>query len=187
MASYTSNGSVRTHEVEAVVQTARATSVRSGYSIASADGQKSPEMTRPRLVPFTSASRVPVPKLPVAVDQDSPVLGAAAGGAKTKRVASQVAKIFRGEKKPVQEASADDLNTSVNYVRALGDDGQSAASASIGEFPSFLLLPMSLPSHAPPTPLFFSHLRPTKLEPPQTRHHSHYRERFLFSDEAAPS
>ena len=40
-------------------------------------------------------------------------------------------------KKPVQEASADDLNTSVNYVRALGDDGQSAASASIGAFPSF--------------------------------------------------
>ena len=147
VASYASNGSVRTHEVEAVVQTARATSVRSGYSIASADGHKSPEVTRPRLVPFTSASRVPVPKLPVAVDQDSPVLGAAAGGAKTKRVASQVAKIFRGEKKPVQEASADDLNTSVNYVRALGDDGQSAASGSIGAFFSFLL-PVPLPTRA---------------------------------------
>lgn len=146
VASYTSNGSVRTHEVDAVVQTARATSVRSGYSLASADGhaQKNPEMTRPRLVPFTSASRVPVPKLPVAADQDSPVLGANVGGAKTKRVASQVAKIFRGEKKPIQEASIDDLNTSVNYVRALGDDGQSAASASIGACPLFLLL-SSLP------------------------------------------
>lgn len=139
VASYTSTGSVRTHEVDAVVQTARATSVRSGYSMASADHQKNAEMTRPRLVPFTSASRVPVPKLPIPADHDSPVLGANAGGAKTKRVASQVAKIFRGERKPVHEASADDLNTSMRYVRALGDDGQSAASASIGSFPFFLL------------------------------------------------
>ncbi|KZT66099.1 hypothetical protein DAEQUDRAFT_634706, partial [Daedalea quercina L-15889] len=123
----------------AVVQTAaRATSVRSGFSAASVDGHKSPDMARPRLVPFTSASRVPVPKLPVTVDQDLPVLGAAVGGAKTKRVASQMAKIFRGaagmtsERKAVPEQGADDLNTSVNYVRALGDDVQSAMSVSIG-------------------------------------------------------
>ncbi|KAH9829945.1 uncharacterized protein C8Q71DRAFT_717611 [Rhodofomes roseus] len=119
----------------AVVQTAaRATSVRSGYS---ADGPKTPDMSRPRLVPFTSASRVPVPKLPTNIDQDSPVLGAVAGGAKTKRVASQVAKIFRGaagaeKRAAAHQPSADDLNTSLNYVRALGDDTQSAASGSIG-------------------------------------------------------
>ncbi|KAH9931783.1 uncharacterized protein B0H18DRAFT_988004 [Fomitopsis serialis] len=124
--SSTSNGSIRTHEVEAVVHTAaRATSVRSGYSAASADGQKTPDMNRPRLVPFTSASRVPVPKLP------SPSTWTRL--CSTKRVASQMAKIIRGAAGMEKRAP---VNDKVHYVHALGDDTQSAASGSIGNSPT---------------------------------------------------
>ena len=55
-------------------------------------------MARPRLVPFTSATRVPVPKLPSSFF--SPDLAGGGEGdekpeRKTKRVASQMAKVFR--------------------------------------------------------------------------------------------
>lgn len=148
VSSLASNASSRTHAAEAVVQTAaRATSVRSARSASALsfnsqnEKSKVTEGGRPRLVPFTSASRVPVPKLPSALlveDPDAPVAGSvqnANGGAMTKRVASQVAKVFRnaagvdrkrtGEDK---ERSADDLSTGMRYVRALGDDTQSATS-----------------------------------------------------------
>lgn len=148
--SLASNISMRTHEAEAVVQMAtRATSMRSGISLGSerdsrghGANAKGPEAGRPRLVPFTSASRVPVPKVPVS-DPDAPVAGTTQG-AKTKRVASQVARVFRGVtgvgRAPAVaeggERSADDLATSAQYVHVLGDDAQSAAS--IGMFSRFL-------------------------------------------------
>ncbi|KAI0702077.1 hypothetical protein C8Q76DRAFT_684896 [Earliella scabrosa] len=164
--------STRTHEQEAVVQRAtRATSVRSGasgYSFQTEDSPRHPhhqqqyphfpvEMARPRLVPFTSATRVPVPKLPssffspdpagtgVVEDPGSPPLT-------TKRVVSQMAKVFRGDRasqshqrrsqhaSPIvpqgeeegTSASADELRAGIEYVRALGDDGRSSLSVSQG-------------------------------------------------------
>ncbi|KAF9812976.1 hypothetical protein IEO21_05861 [Rhodonia placenta] len=133
----------------AVVQMAtRATSMRSGISLGSerdsrghGANAKGPEAGRPRLVPFTSASRVPVPKVPVS-DPDAPVAGTTQG-AKTKRVASQVARVFRGVtgvgRAPAVaeggERSADDLATSAQYVHVLGDDAQSAASIGSGRIP----------------------------------------------------
>ncbi|KAM5544509.1 hypothetical protein V8D89_002169 [Ganoderma adspersum] len=102
--SLATNSSSRTHEAEAVIQRAtRALSLRSGTSAVSNvvvdDGQSQRQQrgaaARPRLVPFTSAARVPVPKLPsssfFAPDAASPSLE----GSKTRRVASQMAKVFR--------------------------------------------------------------------------------------------
>ncbi|KAI0763854.1 hypothetical protein BD413DRAFT_698923 [Trametes elegans] len=135
--------SARTHEAEAVVQRAtRATSVRSAASVQSALVPVSEAGGRPRLVPFTSAARVPVPKLPSSFF--SPDLGArgpagggggatgpAAAASPPKRVASQVAKVFRGgygAGAAAQAESADELSTGIEYVRALGDDGRSLGS-----------------------------------------------------------
>ncbi|KAI0353439.1 hypothetical protein OH77DRAFT_1591427 [Trametes cingulata] len=140
--SLATSSSTRTHEAEAVVQRAtRATSVRSAASAFSFQSVgvtgSMPQMLevqaggaagRPRLVPFTSAARVPVPKLPSSFF--SPDLGSEeGGGAGPKRVASQMAKVFRnvGPAEKTQE-SADELKTGIEYVRALGDDGRSLGS-----------------------------------------------------------
>ena len=171
----------------------RATSVRSGasgYSFQTEDSPRHPhhhqqqqyphfpvEMARPRLVPFTSAARVPVPKLPSSFFSPDPA-GSGAGAAMgagvamgagrgvgaaedpgsppltTKRVVSQMAKVFRGDRasqshqrrsqhaSPIvpqgegeeegTSASADELRAGIEYVRALGDDGRSSLSVSQG-------------------------------------------------------
>ena len=151
----------RTHEAEAVVQCAtRATSVRSGASGFSLQVQApvpgmpaAVETARPRLVPFTSATRVPVPKMPSSFF--SPELDGAKSGegrgeaapGKTKRVASQMAKVFRGQHAqaaalPAAE-SADELSTGIEYVRALGDDGRDSLAPSTGAFPVFPCRPIA--------------------------------------------
>ncbi|KAG6821185.1 hypothetical protein H0H93_004005 [Arthromyces matolae] len=108
--STTSNSSERTHASEAVVQTAsKAMSVHSEKSSIAAD-------SRPRLVPFTSASRVPVPHRP------SSPSGPRYEGATTKRVNSQSAKVWRRE--PLKGGSNDDLKMGLHYVESLGADTQ---------------------------------------------------------------
>ncbi|OBZ65282.1 Axial budding pattern protein 2 [Grifola frondosa] len=155
--SLSSNSSTRTHEREAIVQTAtRATSVRSAASALSFQSRTSTGVHapgRPRLVPFTSATRVPVPKLPTSFfggDPDAPV-GVPAAGAGTKRVASQIAKVFRsaagGQGVITQRDSPDDLSTGVQYVQALGDNGQHASSNDHSSPRSFSSLESSHHGH----------------------------------------
>ncbi|KAI0742122.1 hypothetical protein C8Q80DRAFT_1198157 [Daedaleopsis nitida] len=134
--SLATNSSSRTHEAEAVVQRAtRATSVRSGYSFYPDESPRPVfEMARPRLVPFTNAARVPVPKLPSSFfspDPNTDVGIPKPAQATTKRVVSQMAKVFRGSQVPSlppQPAleSADELRTGIEYVRALGGDGRNS-------------------------------------------------------------
>lgn len=63
--SASDRSSIESHTQEAVVQTARAMSVRSGHSVSvSYPSQTLADGGRPRLVPFTSSSRVPVPRIP---------------------------------------------------------------------------------------------------------------------------
>ncbi|KAI0819606.1 hypothetical protein BC628DRAFT_1332470 [Trametes gibbosa] len=131
--SFATSSSSNTHEAEAVVQRAtRAVSVRSALSCTS---QGEPTQTgRPRLVPFTSAARVPVPKLPSSFfspDPNVPVAVPSPGVAGPKRVASQMAKVFRnvgGAANAPPAESADELRTGIEYVRALGDDGRNMGS-----------------------------------------------------------
>ncbi|KAI0793537.1 hypothetical protein C8Q74DRAFT_1314648 [Fomes fomentarius] len=135
--SLATDSSTRTHEAEAVVQRAtRAASVLSFPAVHHSESPMVLETARPRLVPFTSAARVPVPKMPSSFfSPDS------AAGATTKRVVSQMAKVFRGSQYresevPVQALaqvegeSADELTAGIEYVRALGDDGRSSLSSS---------------------------------------------------------
>ena len=142
--SLATNSSSRTHEAEAVIQRAtRALSLRSGTSAVSNvvgdDGQSQRQQTqrgvaaRPRLVPFTSAARVPVPKLPsssfFAPDAASPSLD----GSKTRRVASQMAKVFRNaavvEPADATAASAP-VVTDVDELQDVGQpDGEGASRA----------------------------------------------------------
>ncbi|KAL6306128.1 hypothetical protein BKA93DRAFT_927289 [Sparassis latifolia] len=148
--SLASNSSARTHEVDAVVQTAtRANSVHSTsvLSFLSADTRNVPESGRPRLVPFTSASRVPVPKLPSALlngepDKSVPASANSAGNKRrSKRVVSQVAKVFRDAQGELRaaEKGTDELAVGITYVRALGDDAQSAGSLPHSPSGSFSL------------------------------------------------
>ncbi|KAJ7224328.1 hypothetical protein GGX14DRAFT_649665 [Mycena pura] len=93
---------------EAVVQVAsKATSIRSGIS------QHQPTAPRPRLVPFTSATRVPVPRVPSLSVGDSP----------TRRVPSQTAMVMKEPFSNVARSpTADELSVGIHYVRALGGD-----------------------------------------------------------------
>lgn len=120
-----STNSLASDAADAVVQTAsRATSIRSvrspsGVSYHSIISEPTPATgLQPRLVPFTSATRVPVPRLsPGEVDPASPVT--------TKRVASQNAKVFsqrRASKEVKKSVSGDELTMGMHYVRALGAD-----------------------------------------------------------------
>ncbi|OSD00088.1 hypothetical protein PYCCODRAFT_1469631 [Trametes coccinea BRFM310] len=130
--SFETSSSTRTHEAEAVIQRAtRATSVRSTVSAVSFQSvpASQAESGRPRLVPFTSATRVPVPKLPTSFFSPDLSTPADTSNSGPKRVASQVAKVFRGGAQAGQtEAPADELKTGIEYVRALGDDVRSLAS-----------------------------------------------------------
>ncbi|RPD58719.1 hypothetical protein L227DRAFT_586946 [Lentinus tigrinus ALCF2SS1-6] len=134
MDTLSTRSSTRTHEAEAVIQHAtRATSMRSGVSGYSfqtstdAHGQTHADMARPRLVPFTSATRVPVPKLPSSFfspDPSAPESSQAPVGAKTKRVVSQMAKVFRGTVPPQGAAdNTDELRTGIEY-RMLARTGE---------------------------------------------------------------
>ena len=104
--------SIDSHTQEAVVQTARAMSVRSGHSFSvSYPSQTLADGGRPRLVPFTSSSRVPVPRIP---SGDNGNLTADYGNpAGLKRIASLSAEV---EGKGSRE---EDLGS---YVRAFGMD-----------------------------------------------------------------
>ena len=129
-----SNSSSRTHAAEAVVQIAsRATSVRSGRSASGMSHQsllpESPQVagTRPRLVPFTSATRVPVPRLsspPLPERSDGDTRSLVVG----KRVASQSARVWKNVSKEdqamsdVKSGSEDELSMGLHYVSTLGAD-----------------------------------------------------------------
>lgn len=121
--SFASNSSSKMHASEAIVQTAsRARSVRSVHSasvVSSPISAHIPEM--PRLKPFTHASRVPSPDVPVDVtpsqSDGKPASSVSSGGRRRKRAVSQIASV-------VQErySTADDLTEGMKYVRALGED-----------------------------------------------------------------
>ncbi|KIP04706.1 hypothetical protein PHLGIDRAFT_41927, partial [Phlebiopsis gigantea 11061_1 CR5-6] len=146
-----SSNSAKTHVTEAVVHRAeRAKSVRSGrsMSVVSFQTQSQPDhgapdgAARPRLVPFTSAARVPVPKMastPFDAAQDRVIAGTPQG--KTKRVTSQMAKVFRSvsvEKRFSQTEGqpGDDLSVGIEYVRALGGNAEHSLGKSAGPVPT---------------------------------------------------
>ncbi|RDB23344.1 Axial budding pattern protein 2 [Hypsizygus marmoreus] len=125
--SATSNASAMTHAAEAVVQTAsKAMSFRSGSGLSvQSYVMETPAApgARPRLVPFTSASRVPVPQRP-----PSP-LGPRKENSPSKRVASQTAKVWRRESSSPdamgdlpQSTSGDELKMGLHYMQSLGSE-----------------------------------------------------------------
>ncbi|THG94916.1 hypothetical protein EW026_g6650 [Hermanssonia centrifuga] len=165
-----SAGSLGTHAAEAVVQRAeRARSVKSFggrssvFSLATHQTQQTVDTqshdhsigaetttgaARPRLVPFTSSSRVPVPKLPslhsTPVNTDDSARESGKGG--KKRVVSQMAKVFRSvsterrfkEGEGESAEGSDELSVGIEYVKALGDDLRSGdVSADASPSPSF--------------------------------------------------
>ncbi|KAJ2918676.1 hypothetical protein MD484_g1747, partial [Candolleomyces efflorescens] len=141
-----SNGSMKS---DRPARSSRQTSVRSGRSTRTTsylsheyypDGD--PATARPRLVPFTSSTRVPVPRVSslVVPGADDSTAGGGAGFAKS-RVASQRARIFkenaRDEEDPFADSarrrksvSADDLSMGLHYVQSLGNDQSGPAEPS---------------------------------------------------------
>ena len=127
--SLISNTSARTHAAEAVVHTAsKAISIRSGKSSSGISQSALTEPaqaagTRPRLVPFTSATRVPVPRRP-----SSPLL--AAGSSTSRRTTSQTAKVCKSAsprtgnsgEDVAKSGSGDELRMGVHYMQSLGED-----------------------------------------------------------------
>jgi axial budding pattern protein 2 len=125
--SLASDTSAITHATEAVIQNAsKAISIRSGKSgsgISHPSAISEPAqatVTRPRLVPFTSAARVPIPRRP-----SSPFLEA--GSSTNKRVASQTAKVWKS--RPLnsdddvgKSPSGDELRMGVHYMQSLGEE-----------------------------------------------------------------
>ncbi|THU97753.1 hypothetical protein K435DRAFT_965281 [Dendrothele bispora CBS 962.96] len=112
--------SIQTHANEAVVHTATRVpsichpSVPESLRI----GQGPP--AQPRLVPFTSATRVPVPQTPGSSPESNSVAGSA-------RITSQTATAtvwqkYDEENSPSGSGSSDDLSVGIEYVRALGSD-----------------------------------------------------------------
>ncbi|KAJ6591640.1 hypothetical protein DFH09DRAFT_180320 [Mycena vulgaris] len=106
-----SSGSLSSNE-EAVVQIAsKATSIRSGTS-----HHQPAESTRPRLVPFTSATRVPIPRVP-SLSVEEPA------GSPSRRVTSQQAMVLKEASDGVKRSpTADELTMGIHYVRSLGGD-----------------------------------------------------------------
>ncbi|KXN86597.1 Axial budding pattern protein 2 [Leucoagaricus sp. SymC.cos] len=121
-----------------------------------------PAVVRPRLVPFTSSTRVPVPSL-------SPNAGPSTMGlpitdsffADGKRITSQKAKIMKmpassqGTKEMKRSGSGDELRMGLHYVQALGADNQIGTVTSPGVSSnvrsSFSSLESSNPGHKPST------------------------------------
>lgn len=97
-----------------------------------------PAAMRPRLVPFTSSTRVPVPSLSPNAGTNTtglPVVDSFFTGG--QRIASQRARIVRmpgpGEDAgSVKKSGSDELRMGLRYVQALGADNQLGAVASPG-------------------------------------------------------
>ncbi|KAF8074992.1 hypothetical protein FPV67DRAFT_608940 [Lyophyllum atratum] len=129
--STASNTSERIHAAEAVVHIAsKATSIRSGSSGKGRSLAAEPPLptdSRPRLVPFTSATRVPVPRRP-----SSPpgLQNNSKGASPSKRVVSQTAKVWKKNLKDgmAKGGSSDELKMGLHYVQSLGADPQSDKS-----------------------------------------------------------
>lgn len=121
-----SNASERRHASEATVQTAsKAMSLHSGRSASGKSFITEPPIAagaRPRLVPFTSASRVPAPHRPSSpsLEYDNKLAN--------KRVNSQSAKVWRREPRGKLEkgSSSDELEMGLHYVQSLGADPQTS-------------------------------------------------------------
>ncbi|KAG6866560.1 hypothetical protein C0991_002045 [Blastosporella zonata] len=117
--SSASNTSERMHASEAVVKTA---SIVFGRSASGRSFTTEPLIAagaRPRLVPFTSASRVPVPHRPSppGLERDD--------GSSSKRVNSQKAKVWRREpKEGTRKGSSDELKMGLHYVQSFGAEPQ---------------------------------------------------------------
>lgn len=93
---------------------------------------------RPRLMPFTSSSRVPVPKMPQSyftgdADPEEAAVESDSSGEKgrKKRVVSQMAKVFRSAstdrglregRDEAEQSTGDELSVGIQYVKALGAD-----------------------------------------------------------------
>ena len=122
-----SGGSFSTHAGEATIHTAsRATSINSGKrSSYQSQSDGHPGFKRPRVVQFTSSSRVPVPKVPsdVMLRHDAPVTG------RTTRVASQIAMVCNSDE-PKRQGSMDGLNLGMHYVNTLGEKLEDATISS---------------------------------------------------------
>ena len=125
--SSVSNASTRAHAAEAVVRTvSKVLGFRSGMNTTVMSLVEGPPpaavATRPKLVPFTSESRVPVPHQPVSppgLSDDSQ------GG--PHRVNSQTAKVWKGQKTTggqdvLKSRSGDELSMGIHYVQSLGAD-----------------------------------------------------------------
>ncbi|SJL03459.1 uncharacterized protein ARMOST_06815 [Armillaria ostoyae] len=110
--------SVVAHATEAVVQTASRASIRNAMSDHH-EPLPSPLAIRPRLVPFTSATRVPVPSMSV-TSPDSPESSFEG----PQRVASQKAFVEKQARTPFsgvkKSGSGDELAIGIHYVHALG-------------------------------------------------------------------
>ncbi|KAJ8521729.1 hypothetical protein ONZ45_g1612 [Pleurotus djamor] len=141
--SYRSSGSLESDDspAEAVVQTAtRAMSIRS----VALDSPRVPPPVRPRIVPFTSSTRVPVPRMPSEAENKS----------RSRRVPSQKATVVQDVEKSV---SGDDLSLGIHYVRALGADQRtlgtnaSRPTISTNARSSFSSLESSHLGHADPS------------------------------------
>ncbi|KAK7030670.1 MFS domain-containing protein [Favolaschia claudopus] len=107
-----SSGSLSSNE-EAIVHVAsKATSIRSGMSHHQSAKSIAPQ---PRLVPFTSAARVPIPRVP-SLSADASL------GSSARRVTSQRAVVLKDESDDGMDSSptADDLSMGIHYVRTLG-------------------------------------------------------------------
>ncbi|KAF6761660.1 hypothetical protein DFP72DRAFT_1151419 [Ephemerocybe angulata] len=128
-----SNGSMRSDRLGVI---SRTTSVRSGRSNRTTSllshefvpGEIDPGNARPRLVPFTSSTRVPVPRVSSLVPTGDDFAGAQANNLAKTRIASQRAKIYKepnGDDIPFADTSrksisADDLSMGLHYVQSLG-------------------------------------------------------------------
>ncbi|KAG5652616.1 hypothetical protein H0H81_004345 [Sphagnurus paluster] len=120
----TSSNSLDVHGEEAIVQTA---SIRSGRSASGRSFMAEPPAvagTRPRLVPFTSASRVPKP-LPASSPPGLPQ-----GESPSKRVVSQKAKVWKSNQKDTVATggSSDEIVVSFHYNDSYGADQPNSAN-----------------------------------------------------------
>ncbi|EGN95020.1 hypothetical protein SERLA73DRAFT_113744 [Serpula lacrymans var. lacrymans S7.3] len=138
--SLISNSSARTHVTEPVHSVVREVSLRStkSASVLSLESHVANIQIgeeRPRLMPFTHAARVPVPR-------------SLSGGLQveskdqTKRVTSQTAKVFKE-----LEGSMDELRMGMHYVRALGGDKRTSENGRSTSDKSFSSLESSQHGH----------------------------------------
>lgn len=122
-----SGGSLSTHAGEATIHTAsRATSINSGKrSSYQSQSDGHPGFKRPRVVQFTSSSRVPVPKVP----SDAILRHGAPATDQTSRVASQIALVYNPDEHK-RQGSMDGLNLGMHYVNTLGEKMEDATISS---------------------------------------------------------